>query len=295
MTRIRSMTGYGASTRESDGFKAGVTVRSLNHRYLDLSVHLSRRVLSLEPDVRKAVQARLHRGRVEVSIHAARQGQENEAVSANGALIAALVKTLREVQHDHGLRGELQLGDVLRFPGAFEVEEPAAFLEEGRRDELMALLGEALDGLEAMRAVEGARLEEALLSALQNMTAAVEHIERVGAAERGPRVEALQARARLLTQELSVEEPRLYQELARLVDKQDVAEEIQRLRSHVAQVRDIVAKGGPAGKRLDFLAQELGREANTIGSKSDSAALAQGVVALKVEIERFREQVQNVE
>jgi len=241
------------------------------------------------------VQARLQRGRVEVSIHAARQGQENEAVSANGALIAALVKTLREVQHDHGLRGELQLGDVLRFPGAFEVEEPAAFLEEGRRDELMALLGEALDGLEAMRAVEGARLEEALLSALQNMTAAVEHIERVGAAERGPRVEALQARARLLTQELSVEEPRLYQELARLVDKQDVAEEIQRLRSHVAQVRDIVAKGGPAGKRLDFLAQELGREANTIGSKSDSAALAQGVVALKVEIERFREQVQNVE
>lgn len=295
MSAIRSMTGYGAASSEGEGFKASVTVRSLNHRYLDLSVHLSRRVLSLEPDIRRVVQARLSRGRVEVAVHTARQGQEAEGVSANGPLIAALVKTLREVQHDHGLRGELLLGDVLRFPGAFDVEEPAAFLEEGRREELLALLGQALDGLEQMRMAEGERLKEALLSAMLGVESAVAQIERVGAGERGPRVEALQQRARTLFQELPLEEPRLYQELARLVDKQDVAEELQRLRSHVAQVRGIVEKGGPSGKRLDFLAQELGREANTIGSKSDSAVLAQGVVALKVEIERFREQVQNVE
>jgi len=295
MNAIRSMTGYGTAAREDGGFKASVTVRSLNHRYLDVSVHLSRRVLSLEPDVRKAVQARLSRGRVEVAVHASRQGQESEAVSANTPLIAALVRALREVQNDHGLRGEVLLGDVLRFPGAFEVEEPAAFLEEGRREDLMALLAHALDGLEQMRAAEGARLQEALLGAMLGVEEAAARIERVSADERGPRVEALRARARQLTQELTVEEPRLYQELARLVDKQDVAEEIQRLRSHVSQVREIVDRGGPSGKRLDFLAQELAREANTIGSKGDSAALAQAVVALKVEIERFREQVQNVE
>jgi uncharacterized protein (TIGR00255 family) len=232
---------------------------------------------------------------VEVAVHASRQGQESEAVSANTPLIAALVRALREVQNDHGLRGEVLLGDVLRFPGAFEVEEPAAFLEEGRREDLMALLAHALDGLEQMRAAEGARLQEALLGAMLGVEEAAARIERVSADERGPRVEALRARARQLTQELTVEEPRLYQELARLVDKQDVAEEIQRLRSHVSQVREIVDRGGPSGKRLDFLAQELAREANTIGSKGDSAALAQAVVALKVEIERFREQVQNVE
>jgi uncharacterized protein (TIGR00255 family) len=146
-----------------------------------------------------------------------------------------------------------------------------------------------------MRVAEGARLRDTLLAAVQAVEDATVRIEGLLEQERETRLLALQTRARALLQEMGLEEQRLYQELARLVDRGDVAEELQRLRSHAAQARSIVEQAGPCGKRLDFLAQELGREANTIGSKSDSAALAQEVVGLKGEIERFREQVQNVE
>lgn len=292
---LRSMTGYGAAAVENDAMKASVTVRSLNHRYIDLSVHLSRRLLALEPEVRRAVQARLHRGRVEVSIQASLRDQEGEGVMPNRPLIAALVHALRDVQSDHALPGEIHVTDVMRFPGAFEPQEPAGALPDEPREEVLRLLGQALDGLEQMRTAEGARLKEALVAAVAAVEAGVKRIERLLEEERGPRLAALQGRARTVLQDLGLDEPRLYQELARLVDRGDVAEELQRLRSHAGQALEIVGKGGPCGKRLDFLAQEMGREANTVGSKSDSAALAQEVVALKGEIERFREQVQNVE
>lgn len=291
---LRSMTGYGSAAIENDEVKASVTVRSLNHRYLDLSVHVSRRLLPLENDIRRAVQSRLQRGRVEVSLQASLREQEGE-VLPNRPLISGLVRALRDVQRDHGLPGEIQVTDLMRFPGAFEAQDAGPALEDGHRDELLRLLGEALDGLEQMRMAEGERLCVVLLSAVQAVEAAAQRIEGLLERERGPRLEALQAKARTLLQDLAMDETRLYQELARLVDRADVAEELQRLRSHAAQARAIVEAGGACGKRLDFLAQEMGREANTIGSKSDQAALAQEVVALKGEIERFREQVQNVE
>jgi len=270
-------------------------VRSLNHRYLDLSVHLSRRMSAMEADVRRVVQARLQRGRVEVSVQASLRDQEGQAVVPNRPLIAGLVRALREVQSEHGLTGEIHVTDVMRFPGALEPQDTEAGLQDAERDELLALLAKAIDGLDQMRVAEGARLRDALLSAVQAIEEATLRIERLLEQERGPRLQTLQAKARTLLQELGLEEQRLYQELVRLVDRGDVAEELQRLRSHAGQVRSIVEQAGPCGKRLDFLAQELGREANTIGSKSDSAALAQEVVGLKGEIERFREQVQNVE
>jgi uncharacterized protein (TIGR00255 family) len=292
---LRSMTGYGAAGTEDERIKASVTVRSLNHRYLDLSVHLSRRLFALEADVRRVVQARLQRGRVEVSVQASFRDQEGEAVVPNRPLIAGLVRALRDVQSDHALPGEIHVTDVMRFPGAFEPQDAGAGLQDGDRELLLALVGQAVDGLEQMRVAEGARLGDTLVRAVQAVEDAVQRIESLLEQERGPRVQALQTRARALLQELGLEEQRLYQELVRLVDRGDVAEELQRLRSHAGQARAIVEKAGPCGKRLDFLAQEMGREANTIGSKSDSAALAQEVVGLKGEIERFREQVQNVE
>lgn len=293
--QLRSMTGYGSAAVENEAMKASVTVRSLNHRYLDLSVHLSRRLLGLEAEVRRAVQARVQRGRLEVSVQAWVREPDGDAVVPNRPLIAALVRALRDVQSDHALPGEIRVADLMRFPGAFEAQEPLAGLPDAQREELMRLLEGALDGLEQMRTAEGARLRDTLLAAVGAVETAVARIEKLLEDERGPRLEALRTRARTILQEMAVDESRLYQELARLVDRGDVAEELQRLRSHAGQAREIVGKGGPCGKRLDFLAQEMSREANTVGSKSDSAALAQEVVALKGEIERFREQVQNVE
>jgi uncharacterized protein (TIGR00255 family) len=292
---MRSMTGYGAAVVESEAMRASVTARSLNHRYLDLTVHTPRRLQALEPDVKRLVQARVQRGRVEVSIQASLHAAEAEVVLAPPAVIGALVQALRRIQDEHGLPGELRAADVARFPGVLELAELGAGLDEGHRRELLAAVEQALGDLEQMRRAEGETLEAVLLTALAAVDAAAGRIEALSGTERVARREALLEKARAVRDELGLEDGRLYQEVVRLVDRQDVAEEVQRLRSHVAQARVAVLGDGPCGKRLDFLAQELAREANTLGSKAADAAVVREVVNLKAEIEKLREQVQNVE
>jgi uncharacterized protein (TIGR00255 family) len=184
---------------------------------------------------------------------------------------------------------------VARFPGALEVVEGTDRLDDARRHELLAVVAQALDGLQGMRDTEGAHLQEDLRGALAAIDAAASRI--AGSAETGKvvRRDALVEKVRAACQELGLDDARLYQEVVRLVDRHDITEELQRLRSHVAQARQALEAQGPSGKRLDFLAQEMAREANTIGSKAVSSEVVQDVVALKTEIERLREQVQNVE
>jgi uncharacterized protein (TIGR00255 family) len=289
------MTGYGTAAVDTEALRASVTARSLNHRYLDLTVHAPRRLQALEPEVKRLVQARVQRGRVEVSIQASLRAGETAVVLAPPGVIAALVDALRRIQQDHGLEGELRAADVARFPGIVELAELATDVDEPRRHEVLRAVDDALAQLEQMRRAEGEGLQRVLLQSLDAVEAAAGRIEELSLSERAARRDSLLEKARGLRAELGLEEGRLYQEVLRLVDRQDVAEEVQRLRSHVAQARAAVRGEGPAGKRLDFLAQELGREANTIGSKVASAPLVQEVVALKSELERLREQVQNVE
>ena len=289
------MTGYGAAVLESEAMRASVTARSLNHRYLDLTVHAPRKLQGLEPEVKRLVQARVQRGRIEVSIQANLFTGEAEVVLAPPVVIGALVQALRRIQDEHGLPGELRVSDVARFPGVLELVELGAGLDEGRRQELLGVVEQALGELEQMRRAEGETLKAVLLLGLDAVEVAAARIEALSGSERAARREALIEKARAVRDELGLEDGRLYQEVVRLVDRQDVAEEVQRLRSHVAQARAAVGADAPCGKRLDFLTQEMGREANTIGSKVASAALLQEVVGLKSELERLREQVQNVE
>jgi uncharacterized protein (TIGR00255 family) len=288
------MTGFGSAQVDSERLRASVTARSVNHRFLDLSVHLSRRLAELEPDVRRLVQARVQRGKVEVSVQARLQGEDTVAVQAQHPLIAGLVRALREAQAQHGLSGEVRISDVARFPGAFEVDGEGPELGEARAD-LLAAVARAIEGLDVMRSTEGSGLVAVIEAALAAIEAAASRIASLSEDEKQARRDALLAKLGELRQELGEDAPKLYQEVVRLVERSDVAEEIQRLRSHVAQARGLLAERGPCGKRLDFLAQELAREANTIASKSASAALGREVVSLKAEVERLREQVQNVE
>jgi len=291
---IRSMTGYGSASLDSESLRASASVRSLNHRFLELSLQCARVVRPLEPEIRAAVQARLERGRVDLTLHASFLDEGGEVVVASRPLVAGVVRALRELQAHHGLEGGVQVSDILRFPGALEVET-ASELEAERRAELLGVVERALDGLEAMRRGEGEALAAELSLRLDAIGAAADRLEARAAENREARVASLLERARGLVAELGLEEPRLYQEVVRLVDRGEIAEELQRLRSHVAQARALVAGDGACGKRLDFLAQELMREANTVGSKAASAPVVQEVVALKSEIEKLREQVQNVE
>ncbi|MET0556751.1 MAG: YicC/YloC family endoribonuclease, partial [Vicinamibacteria bacterium] len=247
-----------------------------------------------EPDVRRLVQARVQRGKVEVSVQARFQQDDTAAVSVSAPLVAGVVRALREVQGTHGLAGEVTLADVMRFPGTLEVPEDETALGDAKGP-LLEAIDTALAGLDGMRVAEGDGLKTVMAQALDAVDAAAVRIDALSESEKAARREALLAKVAELRQELGLEEQRLYQEVVRVVERADVAEEVQRLKSHVAQARGLLAADGPCGKRLDFLAQELAREANTIGSKSASAALVREVVGLKAEVERLREQVQNVE
>jgi uncharacterized protein (TIGR00255 family) len=210
-------------------------------------------------------------------------------------LVAGLVATLRGLQREHGLAGEVAVADVARFPGALEVLEAAVEVGEACRMEVMSSVDRALDGVAAMRRAEGETLERELEGAFERIEAGAERAAALTDMGKAARREAILEKVKGLAADVGLEEPRLYQEVARAVERHDVAEEVQRLRSHVGQARAAVRGSEPCGKRLDFLAQEMAREVNTIGSKAATAAVVHEVVALKEEVERVREQVQNVE
>jgi len=293
---IRSMTGFGTAALEEESLRASVSVRALNHRFLNLTLHLPTRLQALEADARERVKAAVGRGRIEVSLQAALPHAGTDAVVASRPLVASLVRTLRDMQNEFGLDGGVSVADLVRFPGALERVEGPAPLDDGIRQALAGLLDRALEALERARRAEGERLRSELERALVAIEAASARLEARWAATREPRTLALLERTRALVAELGLEDARLYQEAVRAVERHDVSEELQRLRSHVAAARDLIGgDGSPAGKQLDFLAQELMREANTVGSKAQDAEAIREVVGLKAEIERFREQVQNVE
>jgi len=295
---IRSMTGYGSAATESAALRASVTVRSLNHRFLEMTVHLSRRLQSMEREIRDLVQSRLSRGRVEVNVQASLASASDEGgdvVVASRPLVASFVRTLRDMQNEFGLDGNVAVADLVRFPGALERLETPLPAESEVRAGIMALVARALDGLAEMRRAEGGRCEGDLLRALAVIEESAGRMNGLAEGSREARRRVLAERLRELSGELGLDEGRLYQEVVRAVERHDVTEELQRLGSHVAMARELLRSEEPAGKRLDFLAQELAREANTLGSKAADAAVVREVVNLKAEIEKFREQVQNVE
>lgn len=289
------MTGYGTAAIESTAVRGAVSVRSVNHRFLDTSIHLSRRLSALEGDVKGSVQKRIGRGRVEVAVQAAIAEEGAAPVVTARPIVAGVVAALRGLQREHGLAGEVTVSDVARFPGALEVLEAPAGVGEDCRAEILSALERALDGVVAMRDAEGALLGRELAEAFARIDAGAGRAFALTEEGKAARREVLAEKVRGLCAEMGLEDQRLYQEVARAVERHDIAEEVQRLRSHVAQARSAVAGEAACGKRLDFLAQEMAREVNTIGSKAATAAVVHEVVALKEEIERVREQVQNVE
>ncbi|HJS57725.1 MAG TPA: YicC/YloC family endoribonuclease [Vicinamibacteria bacterium] len=291
---IRSMTGYGQAALDNDALRVAVSVRSLNHRYLEVALNLSRRVQALEPEIKALVQSRLARGKVDVTLRATFPDGEATVVPRQ-RVIAGAVSALRALRDEYSLAGQVGVAEVARFPGAFEVVEEQDALEEDVRRSILELVANALDSLQTMRMAEGARLGAELRRLVDGIERAAAEIERLQDEGKAARREVLVQKARELAGELGLEDARLYAEVVRAAERLDVTEELQRLRSHVSLARELVASPEPQGKRLDFVAQEMVREANTIGSKASQAPVSHAVIAAKAEIEKFREQVQNVE
>ena len=287
-----SMTGYGRAMRDVDGRQLTIELKSVNHRFLDLSFRMPRNLMFLEDDARKLIGARLARGHVDVFMTYRNTRSDARSVQVDRALFDAYASALSGLT-DSGVQDDRSLMSIARLPDVLVVTEA-----EEDQDALRALLKETLDAalsqLMEMRRREGAEMKKDLAfrtDRIEEMTNAVE-------ARYPDTVEEYTRRLRASIEELigrNVDETRLLTEVAVMADRSAIAEETVRLHAHIAQLRECLEKAEPVGRRIDFLVQELNREVNTISSKSQDVPITQLVVSMKAEIEKLREQLQNIE
>ncbi|HEX9544849.1 MAG TPA: YicC/YloC family endoribonuclease [Pyrinomonadaceae bacterium] len=292
---MKSMTGYGRGSADGENFSVSVDLKTVNNRFLDVHLRLGGELAPLEPLIKRQISSRLSRGRVDVTINLEKTSQT--AYELNRPLIAGYVNALREMQTEFGIAGELDINLVARLPGALQPSR------DGLSDDVIAglekALAGALDELEHMRTQEGEALRQEMSERIDKIEALVPLIENAAAGL----VDAYRARLQKRIGELlarngqlvEIDHGRLAQEVAYLSDRSDVSEEMVRLRSHLIQFREALNSTSEAGKMLDFLLQELNREANTTLSKSTDLSMKESALAIKAEVEKLREQVQNVE
>jgi uncharacterized protein (TIGR00255 family) len=293
---MKSMTGFGRGNVTGEACNVSVEIKTVNNRFLDIHLRMSQELAPLEMNIRKLISARLSRGRVDLSINLDRTGEATYEI--NRTLIAGYVKALRDIQSEFNLAGDVDINTLTRLPGA--LGQARGGIDDATADGIVRAIKDALDDLEKMRAIEGASLAGEMHMRLSKIEAELPVIED-GAAHIldtyrqrvNKRITELLARGD--NQMVEVDAGRLAQEVAYLADRSDITEELTRLRSHLDQFRVTISSGGEVGKRLDFLLQELNREANTVLSKSTEIAIKDAGLAMKAEIEKLREQVQNVE
>jgi uncharacterized protein (TIGR00255 family) len=289
------MTGFGAATFEVEGQRFALEIRSVNHRFLDVQLRLPRALGKLEAELRAELKRRFARGRLDLTVTPPGGAAGVQRVRVDPAVVAEYVSAAAELQRSQPVAGALDLTTLLALPGVasfVEAELPEAALRAG----IGAALDAAADALDAMRAAEGKALAQDLRERLDRVDELAAALDARSGDVRAAVRERLRRRlAELASEAGAFDEVRAAQEVALAAERLDFTEEVVRVRSHVAQFRALLGVGEPVGRRLDFLLQELGREANTIGSKSADAPLSHLVVELKAELERCREQVQNVE
>lgn len=291
---IRSMTSYGRAKETIHNRDITIELRSVNNRFLDCTVKIPRVYTFCEDVVRAQVQKAITRGKVDVFITIQSVGAEATTVTVNRDLAAGYVRALHGLAEEYGLRDDISVMGVARFPDVLTVSKAEEDMESLSAD-ICTVLQQAIAGYNAMREAEGARLCEDIVGRLATIEALTGTIE-----ERSPDTvaeyrERLSAKMKEVLQSTTIEESRILMEAAIYSDKVAVDEETVRLHSHVAQLRAMLESGGVIGRKADFLIQELNREANTIGSKCCDIAISESVIALKAEIEKIREQIQNVE
>lgn len=288
------MTGYGRARETRGNRDITVELRSVNNRYLDCTVKMPRAYIFAEDAVKARVQKAISRGKVDVFVSIDATGADEAVVAVNEGLAKGYYDALQKINSLLSLTGEVSAATVAKFPDVLTVTKAEEDLESIGAD-ICAVLDEAIKNYNAMRATEGEKLADDIggrLDTIESLTGKVE--------QRSPETvreyrEKLTARMQEVLQSTTIDEARILTEAAIYADKIAVDEETVRLRSHVAQLRDMLRSNDPMGRKMDFLIQEVNRESNTIGSKCNDLDIARDVVALKAEVEKIREQVQNIE
>lgn len=291
---LYSMTGFGRATAEEDGRKLTVELKSVNHRYLDLSFRMSKHIAFVEDALRAYIGSQISRGHLEVTVSYRNYRNDARIVTVDTALLAAYLCSARAACSELDISDDLALSSALRLPDVTTITEEDEDREAVTRLALIAIEN-AICELKSMRKAEGARLSDSLEHCIKN----VEQIEKV-IEDRSPAVveeyrEKLKDRIAMLLGDVKLDEARLAVEVAIFADKASIHEEIDRIKSHIKEFYGMLLSSVPVGRRLDFLVQELNREFNTIGSKANDSGIAASVIMAKAEIEKLREQIQNIE
>ena len=291
---VKSMTGYGRHESVLHGHTLVIELKSVNNRYLDCNVRLPRVYICAEDGVQRRVKAAISRGKVDVYVNIENNTEEAVSVTLNQPVAAGYMEALRTMADTFGLESNVSIDLLAKFPDVFKVDKVPEDLEELTAD-IHAVTEEALRDFDAMRSREGEKLEADLLGRLVTLENFTHQVE-----QRSPQTVAdyrarLTAKLQEVLADRQLDESRVLTEAAIFADKVAVDEETVRLHSHIAQFREMLAGGSPIGRKLDFLIQEMNRETNTIGSKCNNLEISTIVVNMKAEIEKIREQVQNIE
>jgi len=291
---IKSMTGYGRAVETVNGREFTVELRSVNNRYLDCSVRLPRMLSFAEDAVKQAVKASVSRGKVDVFITVRSEAGDEVQVSLNKSVLQSYLAAMHQMVDEFGVSDDISVSAVSRLPEVFIIEKPQVDEEQLMAD-LMAVVNKALEGYDAMRCTEGAALDADLRSRGNTILELVAQVEEGNGKTVSDYRARLEAKIKEVLANTAIDESRILTEAAIFADKVCVDEETVRLRSHLKQMNTMLSSGGAVGRKLDFLLQEMNREANTIGSKCTDVNLARIVVDIKAELEKIREQTQNIE
>ena len=291
---IKSMTGYGRAVETVGGREFTVEIRSVNNRYLDCSVRLPRILSFAEDAVKQAVKTSVSRGKVDVYISVHTEGGEEVSVSLNKNVLEGYLTAMRQMVTEFGITDDISVSVASRLPDVFTVEKPEVD-EEQLLSDLMGVVNKALEGYDAMRTAEGAALDRDLRSRGQTILEFVSKVEAGNGKTVADYRTRLENKLREVLENTAIDESRILTEAAIFADKVAVDEETVRLRSHLEQMNNMLTTGGAVGRKLDFLLQDMNRESNTIGSKCTDVELARIVVDIKAELEKIREQTQNIE
>ncbi|ATH95378.1 hypothetical protein ACH95_16320 [Bacillus glycinifermentans] len=290
---IRSMTGFGSASKAEDGLTVAVELKSVNYRFKEVNARMPRPLLYLEDKIKQTIFKHIQRGRLELFVSVDDEALISRKIQVDWPLLEEYMKTADELKDRYKLSGEITLHDAFRFEHVIQIEEEPVYHEHLERV-LLETVEAAVSELCSMREAEGARLKDDCLQHIAKLEKLTGEIEALAPAVVDHYRERLESRLEEWSAD-RFDESRLLTEVALFADRSDITEEVTRLKSHFRQFRDICEAGGASGRKLDFLVQELNREANTIGSKANDHRITKCVVEMKSSIEKIKEQVQNIE
>lgn len=292
---MKSMTGFGRGKYENEGREYVVEIKSVNHKYSDVSIKLPRQISYLEDKVRKEILNHVSRGKIDVFISMLDYSEKGKSIKINKEFAKVYIAQLQELAEETGIKNDISVINISKFPEVLNISNEDN--EEMYWEELSIALSSAIDNFISMREIEGNKIREDLLARMDRIKEKVSKISAFSAGLVDEYIVKLNARVKELMNTDIIDENRLAQEIVIFSDKSSIQEELTRLNSHISQFTDLVTenKNVPLGKKCDFIIQEMNREVNTIGSKANSMDISKGVIELKTEIEDVREQIQNIE